>query len=158
MWARTINSCHANSNSIQPVTPVPLKHSSVNSNFEADVLESEDTAGKKESRLVLSISKLTKTARSGNKSLAWGFDGLLVSVVCPLIYSNPQMMPNYGLDMPKMFEILPIWQTKFSDSESSIWFCPENFLWFYITRWIQKIQHFANCPLQYNRFSDAHFA
>ena len=42
----------------------------INSNFEADVLESEATAGKKESRLVISISKLTKAARSSNESLA----------------------------------------------------------------------------------------
>ena len=42
-----------NSNYIRPVAPVPLKHS-INSNFEVDVLESEATAGKKESRLVIS--------------------------------------------------------------------------------------------------------
>ena len=51
----------------------------INSNFETDVLESEATAGKKESRLVISISKLTKTDRFGLKVPHWGWDGLLVS-------------------------------------------------------------------------------
>ena len=48
------------------VTPIPLKQS-INSNFEADVLETEATAEKKESRLVISIFELSKTARSGLK-------------------------------------------------------------------------------------------
>ena len=67
MWVpyyKFVSFANLNSNYIQPV---PLKQS-INSNFEADVLESEATAGKKESRLVISIFKLT-TARSGNKSL-----------------------------------------------------------------------------------------
>ena len=55
-----------NSNYIRPVAPVPLKYS-INSNVAVDVLESEATTGKKESRLVISISKLTKTARFGLK-------------------------------------------------------------------------------------------
>ena len=60
-----------NSNYIRPVAPVPLKHS-INSNFEVDVLESETTARKKEGRLVISIAKLTKTARSGIKVPRYG--------------------------------------------------------------------------------------
>ena len=42
---------------------VPLKHS-INSNFEADVLESEATAEKKESRLVISFGTLSRGHRA----------------------------------------------------------------------------------------------
>ena len=45
-----------NSNYVQPVTPIPLNNS-INSNFEAYELESEEKE-KKESRLVINISKL----------------------------------------------------------------------------------------------------
>ena len=70
-YYKFVSYANLNSNYIQPAAPVPLKHS-INSNFEVDVLENETTAGKKESRLVISISKLTKTARSGLKVPRYG--------------------------------------------------------------------------------------
>ena len=70
-YYKFVSCTNLNSDYIRPVAPVTLKHS-INSNFEADVLVSEAAAGKKESRLVISISKLTKADRYGLKVPRYG--------------------------------------------------------------------------------------
>ena len=59
---------------------LPVPHSrSINSNFEADVLETQAKLGKMLMIFVISISKLTKTARSDDEVRGAYSDRLLVS-------------------------------------------------------------------------------
>ena len=81
MRYKIVSRAHLNSNAV-----LPVPHSrSINSNSEADVLETQAKLGKMLMIFVISVSKLTKTARSDEEVREAYSDSLLVSV---LILSN----------------------------------------------------------------------
>ena len=70
---------------------IPVTHSrSINSNFEADVLETQAKLGKMLMIFVISISKLTKTARSDDE-----VRGHILTVYLLVLVSNISAMNQY---------------------------------------------------------------
>ena len=86
MRYKIVSRAHLNSNAV-----LPVPHSrSINSNFEADVLETQAKLGKMLMIFVISISKLTKTARSDDE-----VRGHILTVYLLVLVSNISAMNQY---------------------------------------------------------------